>query len=136
MYFFVTRESERKANQYEHLCNKLDKRIRDHDKHMNNAKEIFSAYKGTVSNFSNSKIPSNHFDPKREELTEKLSTYISQEEAKSVSLTSAKNQAETRKNYYINKVNQEVEQERQAKEAKRKEAKEKADKARKERERA
>lgn len=131
MYFIVTRESERKANQYELLCNKLEKRISDHNKHMRNAKEIFSTYRGTVSNFSNTKIPSNHFDPKREKLTEELSKYISQEEAKSVSLSSAKTQAEQRKNHYIRKVNQEIEQERIAKEAKRREERRKREKAKK-----
>lgn len=131
MYWFVTRESERKANQYEHLYNKLEKRISDHDKHMENANDLFSAYQGTISNFSNSKIPSNHFDPKREELTEKLSKYISKEAEKRTSLVTAKSQAEVRKNHYIDQVNEEIKQEEATKEAKRQEEKRKREKAKK-----
>lgn len=98
--FFVRTENDRKRDEYNKLHGKLQKAIEKHDNIIAELEGSFSSYTGTVPNLSNTKVPSNDFDPKREELTSNLTRYINHERQKRSDLVSAKNQAYQRYTHY------------------------------------
>lgn len=108
-YIFGT-ENDRKRDEYNNLYGKLQKAIDKHDKIAAEAEASFSSYTGSVPNLSNTKVPSNDFDPKREELTRKLSKYLSEEKQKRSELVSASNQAYQRYLHYKNLAMKEAEE--------------------------
>ncbi|MHC5251659.1 chorismate synthase [Listeria kieliensis] len=93
IFGFFNTPTEQKRDDYDKLHDLLKDAIREHDDKMAEAKDTFSSYKHGVPNMSNSKIPSNDFDQKREKLTAKLAKYISSEADKRSKLVSAKNKA-------------------------------------------
>lgn len=100
--FWVKTESDRKRDAYDKLHVKLQAALDKHDKKVAEAEASYSSYSGSVPNLSNTKIPSNDFDPKREELTERLNNYFNEEKQKRSELLSASNQAYERYIYYKN----------------------------------
>ncbi|MDS9473273.1 hypothetical protein [Sporosarcina pasteurii] len=108
--FFVRTESDRKRDEYNKLHGNLQRALDKHDKIVAEAEAAYSSYTGSVPNLSNTKVPSNDFDPKREELTRKLSRYLSDEKRKRSDLVSAKNQAYQRYVYYKNLALREAEE--------------------------
>ncbi|WP_167630646.1 chorismate synthase [Listeria valentina] len=93
LFGFFNTPTEKKRDDYDKLHDLLKDAIREHDDKMAEAKDTFSSYKNGVPNMSNSKIPSNDFDQKREKLASKLAKYISSEADKRSKLVSAKNKA-------------------------------------------
>lgn len=100
--FFVKTENDRKRDDYDKLHSKLQDALVKHDKKAAAAEESYSGYIGSVPNLSNNKIPSNDFDPKREELNRKLDKYFDEEKQKRRELHSVSNQAYQRYIYYKN----------------------------------
>lgn len=93
MFDFFKTDTEMKRDHYKTLYDHLKKILKDFENNMNEADAAYSSYTGSVPNLSNSKIPSNDFDPKREELDNKLKKYFDQEKQKKGDLVSAKNKA-------------------------------------------
>lgn len=108
--FFVRTENDRKRDEYNKLYGKLQNAIEKHDNIIAEVEGSFSSYTGSVPNLSNTKVPSNDFDPKREELTSDLSRYINHERQKRSDLVSAKNQAYHRYIHYKNLALKEAEE--------------------------
>ncbi|MEL3959265.1 chorismate synthase [Caldifermentibacillus hisashii] len=93
MFNFFKTDTEIKRDYYKMLYDNLKKILNDFENNMNEADAAYSSYTGSVPNLSNSKIPSNVFEPKREELNHKLKQYFDQEKQKRSDLVSAKNKA-------------------------------------------
>ncbi|PKR82666.1 chorismate synthase [Heyndrickxia camelliae] len=109
--------SEIKRDEYHKLYEKLSDAINEHDRKVSDAESAYHSYISTIPNLSNTKIPSNDFDTKREELDDKLIRYFDADKDKRSALVSAKNKAYERYIYYKNLVIKE-EAERKAKEEK------------------
>ena len=112
--FFGGTATEIKRDKYKKLYDKLVDAIADHEEKVAAAEASYHSYMSTVPNLSNSKIPSNDFDPKREEKNAKLLQYFEKDKDKKTSLISAKNTAYQKYLYYRQKAIEEA----QAREAK------------------
>ncbi|WP_439443253.1 chorismate synthase [Listeria aquatica] len=124
LFGFFNTPTEKKRDDYDKLHDLLKDAIREHDDKMAEAKETFNSYKSAVPNMSNSKLPSNDFDPKREKLTAKLAKYISSEADKRSKLVSAKNKAYDKYTEYKAQAIHEAAVEKAKKEKERKEREE------------
>lgn len=91
--FFIKSTYDKKRDHYHALYENLQDAISDHDKYVNNANSSYSSYIKTAPNLSNTKIPSNDFDVKREELNSKLKNYFHLDKEKRSSLVTAKQRA-------------------------------------------
>lgn len=118
MFGLFNTETERKRDNYAKLYDKLQSILDKHDKKVIEAEGSYSSYTGSVPNLSNTKIPSNDFDPKREELTERLRNYFDEEKQKRSDLLNARNQAYQR---YIHYKNLAISEEEARREQRRKE---------------
>ncbi|EUJ32219.1 hypothetical protein [Listeria cornellensis] len=96
----MSTELEKKRDDYDRLHDRMKDAIIEHDKLIGEARSSLSSYKSGHPNFNNSKIPSAHFDPKREELTAKLEGYIEDVSDKRSSLTAARDKAYERYIHY------------------------------------
>ncbi len=115
--WLIRTPSEGKRDDYQKLYNKLQEAISDFDKHVTEADTSYDSYIGSVPNLSNSKIPSNDFDTKREELNGKVLKYFNKDKEKRDSLVHAKEKAYDKYLYYKQKAEEEeAEQIRKAKE--------------------
>ncbi len=115
--WLIRTPSEGKRDDYQKLYNKLQEAISDFDKHVTEADTSYDSYIGSVPNLSNSKIPSNDFDTKREELNGKVLRYFNKDKEKRDSLVHAKEKAYDKYLYYKQKAEEEeAEQIRKAKE--------------------
>ncbi len=115
--WLIRTPSEGKRDDYQKLYNKLQEAISDFDKHVTEADTSYDSYIGSVPNLSNSKIPSNDFDTKREELNGKVLKYFNKDKEKRDSLVRAKEKAYDKYLYYKQKAEEEeAEQIRKAKE--------------------
>lgn len=108
--FFIRTDNDRKRDAYEKLYNKLQDALDKHNTKVSEAEASYSSYTGSVPNLSNSKVPSNDFDPKREELNSKLTKYLNDEKQKRIELVSASNQAYQRYIHYKNLAMREAEE--------------------------
>lgn len=117
MFNWFKTDTEIKRDDYDKLHDKLNDALADHDKKVAEANSAYSSYSGSIPNLSNTKIPSNDFDPKREELNGKLMERFNTDKEKRASLNTAINQAYERYIYYKNLAIRE-EAAKEAKEAK------------------
>ncbi len=100
--------TEIKRDKYKKLYDKLVEAIVDHEEKTAAAEASYNSYMTTVPNLSNSKIPSNDFDPKREEKNAKLLKYFEKDKDKKTSLITAKNIAYQKYLYYRQKAIEEA----------------------------
>lgn len=100
MFNFFGTATERKRDEYYKLYTKLQDAISDHDKKVSEATASYNNYISIVPNLSHTKIPSNDFEPKREEKNDKLNEYFNRDKEKRSSLVSAKSKAYERYEYY------------------------------------
>ena len=100
--------TEIKRDKYKKLYDKLVEAILDHEEKVAAAEASYNSYISTVPNLSNSKIPSNDFDPKREEKNAKLLQYFEKDKDKKTSLITAKNSAYQKYLYYRQKAIEEA----------------------------
>ncbi len=100
MSWFFRTETEKKRDDYLRLYYKLKDAKADHDRLVNEAESSYSSYTSSVPNLSNSKIPSNDFDPKREELNQELLRYFNYEKNKRSQIVHAASRAYERYQYY------------------------------------
>ncbi len=114
--------TERKRDQYYQLYEELCDGLSKHDQKATEANDANCSYLNSVPNLSNSMIPSNDFDSKREELHGKLNGYFQYDLEKRTSIVAAKNKAWDRYIHYKNLAMKEAAE----KEAAEKAAKEKA----------
>ncbi|MEK5521389.1 hypothetical protein B5V89_15145 [Heyndrickxia sporothermodurans] len=112
MFEMFKTDTERKRDQYHKLYEKLKDALQEHDKKVSEANASYSSYISAVPNLSNTKIPSNDFDPKREELNRKLNKYFDNEKDMRGSLVTAINKANERYIHYKNLAIKEAEAER------------------------
>ncbi|WP_321388953.1 hypothetical protein [uncultured Enterococcus sp.] len=85
--------TEQKRDDYHSLYQSLKNYQTKVETELTDAEETMSTYKSSVPNLSNSKVPSRHFDQKREEYTAKLEQMIKDEKSKKTELVQAKNKA-------------------------------------------
>ena len=102
--------SEGKRDDYEKLYNKLTEAIADFDRHVSEADASYDHYRSSVPNLSNSKIPSNDFDTKREELNGRVLRYFNKDKEKRESLVRAKEKAYDKYLHYKQKAAEEAEE--------------------------
>lgn len=121
MFGWFRTDTEKKRDDYHKLYEKLQDAKEEHDKKVREAAGAYSSYISTVPNLSNSKIPSNDFDMKREELNEELNRYFDYEKEKRSDLVSAASKAYERYEYYRDQAIQEAEAERARREKEREE---------------
>ncbi|MGE6260578.1 chorismate synthase [Heyndrickxia sporothermodurans] len=113
MFNLFATATERKRDQYDKLHSKLKAALQDHDNYVSKATSAYQNYIRSVPYLSNSDIPSNDFDPKRQELNRKLNQYFDNEKDKRDSLVSAIDKAYERYVYYKNLAIKEAEAERE-----------------------
>lgn len=106
--WFIRTPSEGKRDDYEKLYNKLQESISDFDRHVSSADASYDSYSGSVPNLSVSKIPSNDFETKREELNGKVLKYFNTDKEKRDSLVRAKEKAYDKYLYYKQKADEEA----------------------------
>ncbi|MED3649696.1 chorismate synthase [Heyndrickxia sporothermodurans] len=111
MFDLFKTDTERKRDQYHKLYEKLKDALQEHDKKVSEANASYSSYISAVPNLLNTKIPSNDFDPKREELNRKLNKYFDNEKDMRGSLVTAINKANERYIHYKNLAIKEAEAE-------------------------
>lgn len=102
-------DTEKKRDNYYDLYRELQNALKEHNNKVAQAEASYSSYIGSVPNLSNFKIPSNDFDPKREELSRKLNKHFNEEKQKRSDLDRASNQAYQRYVYYKNLAIREAE---------------------------
>jgi hypothetical protein len=102
-------ETEKKRDNYYDLYKSLQDALKEHNRKVAQAEASYSSYIGSVPSLSNFKIPSNDFDPKREELSRKLNKHFNEEKQKRSELDRASNQAYQRYIYYKNLAIREAE---------------------------
>ncbi|EUJ33940.1 hypothetical protein MFLO_01940 [Listeria floridensis FSL S10-1187] len=119
LFGFGRTPTEVKRDDYDKLHDYLKEAVREHDKRIDEAEKFIKSYQNSVPNLSNSKIPSNHFDVKREKLTDKLKKDLSREKEKRSELVSARSKAyEKYEEYKAQVVHEELlEQRRKEREA-------------------
>ncbi|WP_169729203.1 chorismate synthase [Fictibacillus gelatini] len=100
--WFASAETVRKRDNYDTLHDILKDALKEHDKKVAEATDAYNSYIKAVPNLSNSKIPSNDFDPKREELNEKLNQYFDKEKDMRSALVIAIDKAYERYLHYKN----------------------------------
>ncbi|MGC6768054.1 hypothetical protein ACYSNR_00520 [Enterococcus sp. LJL128] len=117
--WFSKTPTEEKRDTYQSLYNSLKSYQSKVESKIATAESSISTYKSAVPNLSNSKVPSQYFDQKREEYTEKLDDYIKGEKEKKKDLVTAKNKAKEQYEKYKQLAITE-ERDRKAKEEKKK----------------
>ncbi|PEA53786.1 chorismate synthase [Bacillus pseudomycoides] len=105
LFDFLKNEEERKRDHYQNLYQDLQKRISEYSNCIAEVNSALSSYRGKMPHASSGSIPVNDFEPKREQLDEKLMKYISDAEEKKSSLTTARQAAYDRYVYYRDKAN-------------------------------
>lgn len=100
--------SEGKRDDYEKLYTKLQEAIADFDKHVSEADSSYDSYSGSAPYLSKSKIPSNDFETKREELNRKVQKHFNKDKEKRESLVRAKEKAYDKYLYYKQKAEEEA----------------------------
>lgn len=123
--WFSKTETEQKRDDYHSLYQSLKGYQTKVETELSEANEKMSAYKSAVPNLSNSKVPSRHFDQKREEFTEKLEQMIKDEKTKKTELIQAKNKAKVQYEKYKQQAINEENARKAKEEKKRKEEMEK-----------
>jgi len=93
MWFSGGTEAERKRDQYYRLHGKLENALSKHNRLVNDIQSTINGYQSTIPYLSSDKIPSDDFEPKREDLTTKIQEYFEYEKSKTADLSSAKNTA-------------------------------------------
>ncbi|RDW16460.1 hypothetical protein CWR48_16380 [Oceanobacillus arenosus] len=121
MFGWFRTDAEKKRDDYHKLYQKLQDAKAEHDKKVREAEGAYSSYVHTVPFLSNSKIPSNDFEVKREELNRELNRYFDYEKNKRSELANAATQAYQRYEYYKNLAIKEAEAERAEREKEMKE---------------
>lgn len=116
-------DTERKRDEYHKLYENLKETLSEYDQKVSEANASYGSYLGTVSNLSNSKIPSNDFEIKREELNGKLKKHFHHDQEKRSSLAAAKSKAYERYVHYKNLAMKEAEEEKKKREKEMKELK-------------
>jgi hypothetical protein len=105
-YFdFLNNEDARKRDYYRDLHDGLQRDITDYSNCLAQINSILSSYRSKIPHASSGSIPSNDFEPKREQLDDKLVKYISSAYEKKASLIAAKKAAYDRYVYYRDKAN-------------------------------
>ncbi|WP_440604466.1 chorismate synthase [Bacillus sp. GB_SG_008] len=105
LFDFLKNEYERKRDYYRNLYQDLQENITDYSNGIAEINSMLSSYKGKMPHSSSGSIPSNEFVPKREQLDEKLTKYISAAKEKQSSLIAAKQAAYNRYIYYRDQAN-------------------------------
>ncbi|MUK87586.1 hypothetical protein GMD78_04120 [Ornithinibacillus sp. L9] len=121
MFGWFKTDTEKKRDDYLKLYEKLQSAREYHDKKVSDAEAAYSSYIRSVPYMSNYKIPSNDFDPKREELNGKLQRYFDYEKRKRNDIVNAASRAYQQYEHYKAMAIREAEAERARRE---KEAKE------------
>ncbi|AJH16854.1 hypothetical protein [Bacillus mycoides] len=98
-------EEERKRDHYQKLYQELQERISEYSECIAEVNGALSSYRGKMPHASSGSIPVNDFEPKRQQLDEKLMQCISNAEEKRSSLTAARQAAYDRYVYYRDKAN-------------------------------
>ena len=93
-------EAERKRDEYYKLYTRLGDVLEEHDRRVNDATGAYERYYRSSPYLSPSKVPSNDFVAKREQLNEKLTSYFDEEKGKRLDLVIAINRAYGRYEYY------------------------------------
>ncbi|WLV24296.1 hypothetical protein QR721_11720 [Aciduricibacillus chroicocephali] len=93
MWLFGGTEAERKRDEYKRLHGKLEDALTDHNKYIKDIQAAINGYQAAIPALSSDKIPSDDFEPKREEKTALLNKYFEYEKSKTSDLTNAKNTA-------------------------------------------
>lgn len=122
---FGRTETEKKRDKYKELAERLEDAIAEHDDKVSEAAASYRTYTHTVPNLSNSKIPSNDFDTKREELNGRLQADFQKDKEMRRDLMSAKSKAYEKYEYYRNLAIREEREEEARKERERKEREQK-----------
>lgn len=102
---FSNNEDVRKRDYYRDLFDGLQRDITDYSNCLAEINRFRSSYRSKMCHASNGSIPSNDFEPKREQLDYKLDKYIASADEKIASLNAAKKAAYYRYVYYRDKVN-------------------------------
>ncbi|ASS89168.1 chorismate synthase [Aeribacillus composti] len=121
MFDWFKTATEKKRDDYHKLYEKLHDALSDYDQNVSEAEGIYESYVGKAAHLSSSDIPSNDFEPKRQELNQKLNKYFQLEKQKRSSLVSAKNKAYERYIYYKNLAIKEARERAEREERERKE---------------
>lgn len=79
---------------------KLNQRITDHDEYREEANAAYDSYKAAIPHLSQMKIPSDDFEPKRIELTNRLNKLYDVDKGKRLQLIIARDRALGRYEYY------------------------------------
>lgn|SRR5690625_2981829 len=95
-------EAERKRDDYYKLYTKLSSVLDRFDREENDATSAYQSYRASSPFLSPSKIPSNDFVVKRDQLNQNLNTYFANEKNKRAELVVAKNRAYSQYEYYRN----------------------------------
>lgn len=98
-YFFRT-ATEKKRDSYYKLYTKLNQRITEHDKYIGEVNTAYSSYVASIPHLSQIKIPSDDFEPKRVELTERLNKLYDLDKGKRLQLIIARDRALGRYEFY------------------------------------
>lgn len=97
-------DTEIKRDNYDRLHGYLNKEISTHDKKISEIQSMVDSYKSKMPYLSQTDIPSDVFEPKRKELTDKLNKYMEEEDRKRRTLTLARDKAYQRYQYYKSKA--------------------------------
>lgn len=98
--FFFKTATEKKRDSYYKLYTRLNQRITDHDKYIGEANTAYSSYVAAIPRLSQMKIPSDDFEPKRIELTDRLNEMYDLDKGKRLQLIIARDRALGRYEYY------------------------------------
>lgn len=98
--FLFKSETEKKRDNYQKLYQKLNERINAHDEFVSEADSAHSSYVSAMPYLSEANIPSDDFEPKRTELTDRLISIYDLEKEKRLQLIIARDRALGRYEYY------------------------------------
>src|SRR5690625_654968 len=95
-------EAERKRDEYYQLYTRLGNVLEEHDRRVSDASSAYDNYRNSSPYLSPSKVPSDDFIVKRQELNGRLIDYFAEEQGKRQNLVIAINRAVGRYEYYRN----------------------------------
>src|SRR5699024_232583 len=95
-------EAERKRDEYYQLYTRLGNVLAEHDQKVADATSAYDSYKNSSPYVSPTKVQSDDFTVKRQELNDRLTTYLEEERGKRQDLVIAINRAVGRYEYYRN----------------------------------
>ncbi|SDZ50490.1 hypothetical protein SAMN05421736_11520 [Evansella caseinilytica] len=107
--WFFRSETEKRRDDYWALYEKLKTAIDTHDRRVTEAEASYSSYKRSIPFLLTFRIPSNDFEPKRQELTGEVKELLEYEKDKRSDLVRAKNNAYDRYLYYKQQAIKEAE---------------------------